>query len=53
MAENNGLKLLRSCLGIGGNCRTIPFEPIVFETPEIQNGNLFVREILATGIDLL
>jgi len=29
------------------------FEPIVFETAEMHNGNPFVNEILATGIDLL
>jgi hypothetical protein len=38
---------------MGGAYCAVPFEPIVFETVEIQNGNPFVREILATGIDLL
>jgi hypothetical protein len=28
-------------------------ESIVFETAEIQNDNPFVREILATGVELL
>jgi predicted nucleotidyltransferase len=45
--------IITDLLGIGGKYRDIPFEPIVFETAEIQNGNPFVREILATGVDLL
>jgi len=28
------------------------FEPIAFETDEMQNDNPFVQEILATGIEL-
>ncbi|MDR1654722.1 MAG: nucleotidyltransferase domain-containing protein [Treponema sp.] len=47
------VEIITELLGIGGKYRTIPFEPIVFETAEIQSGNPFVREILATGIDLL
>ena len=46
--------LVAQILGIGGEkyCR-VGFEPIVFETSEIQNDNPFVREILATGRELL
>ena len=46
--------LVAQILGIGGEkyCR-IGFEPIVFETSEMQRGNPFVQEILATGIELL
>ena len=46
--------LVAQILGIGGEkyCR-VGFEPIVFETSEIQRDNPFVREILATGIELL
>ena len=46
--------LVTQILGIGGEkyCR-VGFEPIVFETSEIQRGNPFVLEILATGIELL
>jgi len=46
--------LVAQILGIGGEkyCR-VGFEPVVFETAEIQNNNPFVREILATGRDLL
>jgi predicted nucleotidyltransferase len=46
--------LVAKILGIGGEkyCE-IGFEPIVFEMAEIQRDNPFVREILATGIELL
>ena len=30
----------------------MPFEPIVFETSEIENDNPFVKEILRTGKDI-
>jgi len=46
--------LLTHILGVcGKKYRGAFFEPIVFETAEIQNDNPFVREILATGIELL
>ena len=46
--------IIAQILGIAGTkYRGFFFEPIVFETAEMQNGNPFVREILATGIDLL
>ena len=46
--------LVAQILGIGGEkyCR-IGFEPIVFETANIQDGNPLIREILATGKELL
>ena len=46
--------LVAQILGIGGEkyCQ-VGFEPIVFETSEIQNDNPFIREILATGRELL
>jgi len=46
--------LVTQILGIGGEkyCN-VGFEPIVFEVAEIQNDNPFVREILATGRELL
>ena len=45
--------LVAHILGIGGDKYShIGFEPIVFETAEIQRDNPFVREILATGIEL-
>ena len=46
--------LLTQILGIGGKkYRGAFFEPIIFETSEIRNGNPFIREILATGKELL
>jgi predicted nucleotidyltransferase len=45
--------LVAHILSIGGDKYShIGFEPIVFETSEIQRDNPFVREILATGIEL-
>ena len=46
--------LLTQILGVcGKKYRGAFFEPIVFETAEIQNDNPFIQEILATGIELL
>ena len=46
--------LLTQILGIcGKKYRGAFFEPIVFETAEIQNDNPFIKEILATGKELL
>ena len=46
--------MLAQILGIGGKkYRGIFFEPIVFETVEIQNDNPLIREILVTGKELL
>ena len=45
--------LVAYILGVGGDKYShVGFEPIVFETAEIQRDNPFVREILATGIEL-
>jgi predicted nucleotidyltransferase len=33
--------------------KPVPFEPVVFETSEIENDNPFVKEILRTGKDIL
>jgi hypothetical protein len=46
-------EVIAELLGLGGKYPDAPFEPIVFETSEIQNDNPFVREILATGVELL
>jgi predicted nucleotidyltransferase len=46
-------EVIAELLGLGGKYRGVPFEPIVFETSELQNDNPFVREILATGVELL
>jgi uncharacterized protein len=46
--------LLTQILGVGGKKYSgVFFEPIVFETAEIENDNPFIREILKTGKDLL
>jgi predicted nucleotidyltransferase len=45
--------LLAHILGIGSKYRGYFFEPIVFESSEIQNDNPFIKEILATGKNLL
>ena len=46
--------VLTQILGIGGKKFTGAFfEPIVFETSEIHNDNPFVKEILATGKELI
>jgi len=46
--------LLTHILGVGGKkYHGAFFEPIVFETAEIQNDNPLIREIIATGIELL
>ena len=47
------VEIIAELLGIGGKYPDIAFEPIVFETSEIQRGNPFVREILETGVDLI
>ena len=45
-------EIIAELLGIGGKYPGIAFEPLVFETSEIENGNPFVREVLATGVEL-
>jgi predicted nucleotidyltransferase len=48
------IDLLTQILSIcGKKYRGAFFEPIVFETAEIQNDNSFIQEILATGKELL
>ena len=46
--------LLTQILGIGGKkYRGFFFEPIIFESSEIQKDNPLIREILSTGKELL
>ena len=47
------VEIIAELLGMGGKYSDVAFEPLVFESAAIQNGNPFVREILATGMDLL
>ena len=52
----NGKKrvdIITELLCMGGKYPDAPFEPIVFESSELQNNNPFVNEIVSTGIDLL
>jgi predicted nucleotidyltransferase len=54
--ENYGgkrrLDIMVDLLGIVHRCDAY-FEPIVFETSELENDNPFVKEILRTGKDIL
>ena len=48
------VEIIAELLGMGGDkYPDVPFEPLVFKSTEIQQGNPFVREILAEGIELL
>ncbi|MDR1859028.1 MAG: nucleotidyltransferase domain-containing protein [Treponema sp.] len=44
--------ILTELFGMTGKYPDAPIEPLVFESAEMQNGNPFVREILATGKEL-
>jgi predicted nucleotidyltransferase len=46
-------EVIAELLRLGRKYPDAPFEPIVFETAELRDGNPFVREILATGVELL
>ena len=46
-------EIIAKLLGMGRKYPDVPFEPLVFESSEIQRGNPFVNEILAEGIELL
>jgi predicted nucleotidyltransferase len=39
--------------GLTRRYKRIPFEPLVFETSELENDNPFVKEILRTGMEIL
>ena len=39
-------------LDLSDGYRGVPFEPIAFQSSEIERGNPFVKEILATGIEI-
>ena len=54
--EYNGkqrVEIITELLRIGGKYPDVAFEPLVFESSELQNGNPFVREIISTGIELV
>ena len=39
-------------LNLGGKYPKVFFEPVVFQTSEIERGNPFVKEILRTGLEI-
>ena len=47
------VEVITELLGLGSKYPDVAFEPLVFESAEIQNDNPFIRTILAEGIDLL
>ena len=47
------IEIISELLGMGGKYPDFAFEPLVFESSELQNNNPFVREIISTGIDLI
>ena len=47
------VEMIAELLGLTGKYLDAAIEPLVFESSEMQNGNPFVREILATGKELL
>jgi len=47
------VEIIAELIGMGGKYPDVAFEPLVFESSELQNGNPFVREIVSTGIELL
>ena len=55
LSDYNGkerVDILTELFGMAGKYPDAPIEPLVFESAEMQNGNPFVREILATGKEL-
>ena len=51
-AGKQRVEILVQLLNLGGKYKGVFFEPTVFPTSEIKNGNPFVKEILSTGRDL-
>ena len=46
------IDIITELLGIAGKYKGVFFEPIAFPVSEIERDNPFVREILATGMEL-
>jgi predicted nucleotidyltransferase len=46
------IDILKELLGLTRGYKGIYFEPTVFPTSEIKNGNPFVKEILRTGREI-
>jgi predicted nucleotidyltransferase len=53
--DKTGMDILQDLLGLtkGYGKKGIFFEPLVFETSELDNDNPFVKEILRTGREIL
>jgi predicted nucleotidyltransferase len=55
--DNYGSKrrmdVIKDLLVLRRGYKRVPFEPIVFETSELDNDNPFVKEILRTGKEIL
>jgi predicted nucleotidyltransferase len=47
------LDIIVDLLGLTDPYKRAPFEPIAFETSELENDNPFVKEILRTGREIL
>ena len=55
LSDFNGKKrvdIIGELLGLCGRYKGAYFEPNAFPTSEIERGNPFVKEILATGIEI-
>ena len=46
------VEIIAELLKLGGKYPDVPFEPLVFESSEIDNDNPFVCEILTEGVEL-
>ncbi|MCL1893960.1 MAG: hypothetical protein FWG02_06985 [Holophagaceae bacterium] len=51
--EKRRRDILEDLLWLRRDYKRVPFEPIVFETSELDNDNPFVKEILRTGREIL
>jgi predicted nucleotidyltransferase len=51
--EKNRYEIITKLLGICRKYNEAPFDPIVFQTSEIERGNPFVKDILSTGQELV
>ena len=55
LKDFNGKKrveLITELLGLGSKYPEVAFEPLVFSSSEIENGNPLINEILSEGIEL-
>jgi len=50
--EQRSVDIVAKMLGLTRNYKTIYIEPQAFETADMENGNPFVNEVLATGREI-